>query len=277
MAASVYATNSIKSYLHQIGQIKILTSTEEKEIFERYSRGDEHALEELITANLRLVVSIAKRYKGRGLSLEDLIQEGNIGLMTAAKKFDYTKGFKFSTYATYWIRQSIQRAIDNTKNTIRVPVHMMENLAKYKKVYSELLQKSGTPSEEEIAKQMGVTVKTVKEIKVLELSMLSLDETLGEDNTTLGSLIESNTYVSPEDNYRQIELSEKLHMVLDQLSEKEKQVIILRFGLDGGEAKTLEDIGRMYNLSKERIRQIEATALKKLAHPSRARQLEGFR
>lgn len=275
--ANVYTENAIKNYLKNIGDISILTPEQEKEIAFKSSIGDKQATETLIVSNLRLVVSIAKRYKGRGLPMTDLIQEGNIGLMVAAKKFDLDKNCRFSTYATYWIKQYILRSIDNQRKSVRVPVHMLETIAKYHKTENLLAQQlKRKPTDDEVAKEMKVEVSLIKQLQLFSLENLSLDTKIGEDDVTLGDFVESHTFTSPEENSYNNLRKEKIAEVLNSLSEKERKVIILRYGLEDGVSKTLEDIGDLLGFSKERIRQVEKSAMKKLSHPSRRKILKDF-
>ncbi len=268
----------VKLYLKDIGKVSLLSTDEEIAIAQRMQNGDEYAKQLLAEANLRLVVSIAKRYVGRGLMLLDLIQEGNMGLMKAIEKFDYTKGFKFSTYATWWIRQSITRAIADQARTIRVPVHMVETINRKTRATRVLLQKLGRePTMEEIAEEMGVSLDKVVEIQRIALDPVSLETPIGEeDDTHLGDFIEDDSAVSPSMSVANTMLKEKLILVLASLTPREEKVIRLRYGLDDGKPKTLEEVGREFNVTRERIRQIEAKALRKLRHPKRSTQIKDF-
>lgn len=268
----------VKLYLKDIGKVALLSSADEVKLAQRMLQGDEVAKQQLAEANLRLVVSIAKRYVGRGLMLLDLIQEGNMGLMKAIEKFDYTKGFKFSTYATWWIRQSITRAIADQARTIRVPVHMVETINRKTRATRVLLQKLGRePTMDEIAEEMGVTLEKVLEIQRIALDPVSLETPIGEeDDTHLGDFIEDENAVSPTTIVSNSLLKEKLIMVLSSLTPREEKVIRLRYGLDDGKPKTLEEVGKEFNVTRERIRQIEAKALRKLRHPKRSTQIRDF-
>lgn len=272
---NITCENSVKLYLREMGSIKMLSADEERRLAEAAANGDKHAQEQLIEANLRLVVSIAKKYMGRGLSFLDLIQEGNLGLITAVQKFDYTMGYKFSTYATYWIKQAISRAIANQSRVIRVPVHMIENMTKLKRAEVALMQVYGRmPSNEELAKNLGVKVSFIKEIRSYMADATSLDIQVGdEEDTTIGSFIEDTSNPNPHDLYAQQEVYRVVFEVLKSLDEREAEVLTLRFGLGGKEPKTLEEVGEIYHLTRERIRQIETKALRKLRHPSRAKML----
>lgn len=268
----------VKIYLKDIGSVPLLTNDDEREIARLMSEGNDVAKRKLSEANLRLVVSIAKRYVGRGMLLLDLIQEGNLGLMKAVDKFDYTKGFKFSTYATWWIRQAITRAIADQARTIRIPVHMVETINKQVRVSRMLLQQFGRePTPEEIAEEMGVTVERVIEIQKIAQDPVSLETPIGEEEDShLGDFIEDDNAVSPSDVASQSMLKEKLIGVLDSLTPREEKVLRLRYGLDDGKPRTLEEVGREFNVTRERIRQIEAKALRKLRHPSRSKQLKDY-
>lgn len=279
---ALYKTTSssdpVRMYLKEIGSIPLLTSEEEKALAKRIEAGDKSAKDELAEANLRLVVSIAKKYVGRGLSFLDLIQEGNLGLMKAVEKFDYTKGFKFSTYATWWIRQSITRAISDQGRTIRVPVHMVERINKLKRVERQLIQDLGrNPKPEEIAEELGITVDKVNEILKIAEEPISLESPVGEEeDSDLGDFIEDSQTIMPLDATISSVLQEELDTVLNTLSSREEQVLRMRFGLDDNETKTLEEIGREFNVTRERIRQIEASSLRKLRHPNRSKKLKDF-
>ena len=268
----------VRMYLKEIGQIKLLTLAEESELADRIVAGDEAAKNILAEANLRLVVSIAKRYVGRGMLFLDLIQEGNIGLMKAVDKFDVTKGYKFSTYATWWIRQAITRAIADQARTIRVPVHMVETINKLARVQRQLtLELNREPSEEELAKKMGTTVEKVREIYKISQDPVSLETPIGEeDDSHLGDFIKDERNLSPEEFATNEMLKDEISQVLETLTEREEKVIRLRFGLEDGKPRTLEEVGQMFGVTRERIRQIEAKALRKLRHPSRSRKLKDF-
>ena len=274
----VNVDDPVRMYLKEIGKIPLLTATEEKEIAMRMEDGDEYAKRELAEANLRLVVSIAKRYVGRGMSFLDLIQEGNLGLMKAVEKFDYTKGFKFSTYATWWIRQAITRAIADQARTIRIPVHMVETINKLVRVQRQLVQELGRdPQPEEIAEEMGLTVDKVREIQKIAQEPVSLETPIGEEEDShLGDFIPDEDVLSPQEAATFTLLKEQLETVLTTLTEREKSVLILRFGLEDGRARTLEEVGKEFDVTRERIRQIEAKALRKLRHPSRSKKLKDF-
>ena len=268
----------VKLYLKDIGKVPLLSTEEEIKTAQEMLAGSEEAKRKLAEANLRLVVSIAKRYVGRGLQLLDLVQEGNMGLMKAIEKFDYTKGFKFSTYATWWIRQSITRAIADQARTIRVPVHMVETINRKTRATRVLLQRLGRePTVEEIAEEMGVPVERVLEIQRIALDPVSLETPIGEeDDTHLGDFIEDESSVSPTDLVSNQMLKEKLISVLSTLTPREEKVIRLRYGLDDGKPKTLEEVGKEFDVTRERIRQIEAKALRKLRHPKRSAQIKDF-
>ena len=268
----------VRMYLKEIGQIKLLTMDEELELADRIIAGDEMAKTILAEANLRLVVSIAKRYVGRGMLFLDLIQEGNIGLMKAVEKFDVTKGYKFSTYATWWIRQAITRAIADQARTIRVPVHMVETINKLARIQRQLtLELNREPSEEELAKKMGVSVEKIREIYKISQEPVSLETPIGEeDDSHLGDFIKDEHNMSPEDYTTNELLKDEIDDVLLTLTEREEKVIRLRFGLEDGKARTLEEVGQMFGVTRERIRQIEAKALRKLRHPSRSRKLKDY-
>ena len=271
-------TDPVRQYLKTIGQVRLLTMEEEQKIAKRISEGDPEAKKELIEANLRLVVSIAKKYVGRGLPLLDLIQEGNIGLMKAVDKFEYEKGFKFSTYATWWIRQAITRAIADQARTIRIPVHMVETINKLIRVSRQLLQELGRePSPEEIAEEMDIPVERVREILKISQEPVSLETPLGEEEDShLGDFIQDENVPVPADAAAFTLLKEQLDEVLGTLTEREQKVLRLRFGLDDSRARTLEEVGKEFNVTRERIRQIEAKALRKLRHPSRSRKLKDY-
>ena len=268
----------VRMYLKEIGQIKLLTMDEELKLADRINAGDEEAKTILAEANLRLVVSIAKRYVGRGMQFLDLIQEGNISLMKAVEKFDVTKGYKFSTYATWWIRQAITRAIADQARTIRVPVHMVETINKLSRIQRQLtLELNREPSEEELAKKMGMSIDKVREIYKISQEPVSLETPIGEeDDSHLGDFIKDERNVSPEEYATNEMLKDEIASVLLTLTEREEKVIRLRFGLEDGKARTLEEVGQMFGVTRERIRQIEAKALRKLRHPSRSRKLKDY-
>ncbi len=268
----------VRMYLKEIGQIKLLTTEEELELADRIAQGDEEAKATLAEANLRLVVSIAKRYVGRGMLFLDLIQEGNIGLMKAVEKFDVTKGYKFSTYATWWIRQAITRAIADQARTIRVPVHMVETINKLARVERQLtLELNREPTEEELSKKMGTSVEKIRDIYKISQEPVSLEIPIGEeDDSHLGDFIPDETNMSPEDYAVNELLKDEISEVLLTLTEREEKVIRLRFGLEDGRPRTLEEVGQLFGVTRERIRQIEAKALRKLRHPSRSRKLKDY-
>ena len=270
--------DSVKMYLKDIGTVSLLSPDEEKELARRMAEGDLGAKQRLSEANLRLVVSIAKRYVGRGMQFLDLIQEGNMGLLKAVEKFDYTKGFKFSTYATWWIRQSITRAIADQARTIRIPVHMVETINKTGRVSRMLLQKLGRePSPAEIAAEMGIPVEKVVEIQKIAQDPVSLETPIGEEEDShLSDFLEDDKAPSPSDRAEAKMLKEELLKVLDTLTPRENEVIRKRYGLDDSRPKTLEEVGREFNVTRERIRQIEARALRKLRHPNRTKKLKDF-
>ncbi len=268
----------VRMYLKEIGRINLLTSDEEFEYAKLANEGDEHAKTMLAESNLRLVVSIAKRYVGRGMLFLDLIQEGNIGLMKAVEKFDPSKGYKFSTYATWWIRQAITRAIADQARTIRIPVHMVETINKLARVQRQLTQElNREPTDEEIAKKLGVSLDKVREVYKISQDPVSLETPIGEeDDSHLGDFIKDERTMSPEEYATVGMLKEELSGVLLTLTEREEKVLRLRFGLDDGQCRTLEEVGQIFNVTRERIRQIEAKALRKLRHPSRSRKLKDF-
>ena len=268
----------VRMYLKEIGRVPLLSADEEIALAKRMEAGDEEAQKELAEANLRLVVSIAKRYVGRGMLFLDLIQEGNLGLIKAVEKFDYNKGYKFSTYATWWIRQAITRAIADQARTIRIPVHMVETINKLIRVSRQLLQQLGRePSPEEIAEAMEISVERVREIMKIAQEPVSLETPIGEEEDShLGDFIEDQDAPAPAEAASCMLLKEQLEEVLDTLTEREERVLRLRFGLDDGRARTLEEVGHNLGVTRERIRQIEAKALRKLRHPSRSRKLKDF-
>ena len=268
----------VKVYLKEIGRVPLLSADEEIELAQRMSEGDPYARKRLAEANLRLVVSIAKRYVGRGMQFLDLIQEGNLGLIKAVEKFDHTKGFKFSTYATWWIRQAITRAIADQARTIRIPVHMVETINKVKKVSSQLLHQNGRePTAEEIAKELEMPVDKVREIMRVAQEPVSLETPIGEEEDShLGDFIADDDAPAPVDAASHTLLKEQLADVLKTLTPREEKVLRLRFGLDDGRPRTLEEVGKEFNVTRERIRQIEAKALRKLRHPSRSKKLKDF-
>ncbi len=275
---SINIEDPVRMYLKEIGKVKLLTAEEEIELAQRMEEGDEYAKQRLAEANLRLVVSIAKRYVGRGMLFLDLIQEGNLGLIKAVEKFDYRKGFKFSTYATWWIRQAITRAIADQARTIRIPVHMVETINKLVRVSRQLLQELGRePTPEEIAERMEIPVERVREIMKISQEPVSLETPIGEEEDShLGDFIQDDNVPVPADAAAYTLLKEQLIEVLGTLTEREQKVLTLRFGLEDGRARTLEEVGREFNVTRERIRQIEAKALRKLRHPSRSRKLKDY-
>ena len=268
----------VRMYLKEIGKVPLLSAEEEISLAQRMEEGDEEAKKRLAEANLRLVVSIAKRYVGRGMLFLDLIQEGNLGLIKAVEKFDYRKGYKFSTYATWWIRQAITRAIADQARTIRIPVHMVETINKLIRVSRQLLQELGRePTPEEIAEEMHMSVERVREILKISQEPVSLETPIGEEEDShLGDFIQDDNVPVPADAAAFTMLKEQLEEVLGTLTEREQKVLRLRFGLDDGRARTLEEVGKEFNVTRERIRQIEAKALRKLRHPSRSRKLKDF-
>ena len=275
---SAKVNDPVRMYLKEIGVVPLLSNEEEKELAIAVENGDLEAKQRLAEANLRLVVSIAKRYVGRGMQFLDLIQEGNMGLMKAVDKFDYSKGFKFSTYATWWIRQAITRAIADQARTIRIPVHMVETINKLVREQRNLLQELGQdPTPEQIAERMDMTPDKVREILKIAQEPVSLETPIGEeDDSHLGDFLEDEVIENPVDYTTRVVLREQLDEVLDTLTDREENVLRLRFGLDDGKMRTLEDVGKVFNVTRERIRQIEAKALRKLRHPSRSKQLKDF-
>lgn len=274
----VKINDPVRMYLKEIGRVDLLSAEEEISLAERIENGDEEARKRLAEANLRLVVSIAKRYVGRGMLFLDLIQEGNMGLIKVVEKFDYRKGFKFSTYATWWIRQAITRAIADQARTIRIPVHMVETINKLIRVQRQLLQDLGRePTPEEIGEEMDLTPEKVREILKIAQEPVSLETPIGEeDDSHLGDFIEDHEAQSPSDHAAYELLKEQLEDVLDTLTDREENVLRLRFGLDDGRTRTLEEVGKVFGVTRERIRQIEAKALRKLRHPSRSKRLKDF-
>ena len=270
--------DNVRMYLKEIGKISLLTLEEEQELSRRVAEGDEHAKNILAESNLRLVVSIAKRYVGRGLLFLDLIQEGNIGLMKAVEKFDYDKGYKFSTYATWWIRQAITRALADQSRTIRVPVHMVETINKMARIERQMtLELNREPTDQELSKKMGLSVEKIAEIRKISQDPVSLETPIGEeDDSHLGDFLADERTMSPEDFATYEILKDELRDVLNTLTVREKEVLELRFGLFDGSSHTLEEVGKQFKVTRERIRQIEAKALRKLRHPSRAKKLKDF-
>lgn len=276
--SSYSVEDPVKMYLKEIGKIPLLTAEEEVSLAKRMEEGDIKAKRRLAETNLRLVVSIAKRYVGRGMQFLDLIQEGNMGLMKAVDKFDYTRGFKFSTYATWWIRQAITRAIADQSRTIRIPVHMVETINKLVRVQRQLLQELGRdPTNAEIAKEMGIDEQRVREVRKIAQEPVSLETPIGEEEDShLGDFIEDETAVAPDEAANYTMLREKLDEILSTLTDRERKVLELRFGLTDGTPRTLEEVGKEFDVTRERIRQIEAKALRKLKHPSRSQKLKDF-
>ncbi len=268
----------VRMYLKEIGTVPLLSAEEELELAKRKSEGDEQAKQRLIEANLRLVVSIAKRYTGRGMSFLDLVQEGNLGLIKGVEKFDYTKGYKLSTYATWWIRQSVTRALADQARTIRVPVHMVETINKLSKMQRKLTLELGyEPSTAELAEALDMSEEKVNEIMQIAREPASLETPIGEeDDSSLGDFVADNNTVTPEENVESVMLREHIDALLGDLKERERQVIILRFGLEDGHPRTLEEVGKEFNVTRERIRQIEAKALRKLRNPVRSKRIRDF-
>ncbi len=278
MSDAIAIDDPVKIYLKEIGRVPLLTPEEEIELAQKMKDGDKDAKKRLAEANLRLVVSIAKRYGGRGMSFLDLIQEGNLGLIKAVEKFDYTKGFKFSTYATWWIRQSITRAIADQARTIRIPVHMVETITKVKKTSSQLLHQNGRdPSPDEIARELDMPVERVREILRIAQDPVSLETPIGEEEDShLGDFIPDENAPEPTEAASLVLLKEQINQVLSTLTDREEKVLRLRFGLEDGRSRTLEEVGQMFNVTRERIRQIEAKALRKLRHPNRSNKVKDF-
>ncbi|MEG0874211.1 MAG: RNA polymerase sigma factor RpoD [Clostridiales bacterium] len=274
----VFVDDPVKMYLKEIGRVPLLSAEEEVSLAKRMEEGDDYAKKRLAESNLRLVVSIAKRYVGRGMLFLDLIQEGNLGLIKAVEKFDYRRGYKFSTYATWWIRQAITRAIADQARTIRIPVHMVETINKLHRVNRQLLQDLGRePAPEEIAKEMDISVERVREIQKIAQEPVSLETPIGEeDDSHLGDFIEDEDAPAPAEMASFVLLKEQLEDVLDTLQPRERKVLQLRFGLDDGRSRTLEEVGQEFGVTRERIRQIEAKALRKLRHPSRSKKLRDY-
>lgn len=277
-AVAIMSDDPVKLYLKEIGGYPLLTIEQEIQLAKEIEQGSETAKKSLAESNLRLVVSIAKRYVGRGLSFLDLIQEGNLGLIKAVDKFDYTKGYKFSTYATWWIRQAITRSIADQSRTIRIPVHMSEVINKTYRISRSLLQELGRePTEQELSDAMGLPIEKVREILKVSADPISLDTPIGEeDDSHLGDFIKDDTIVGPEEAAAYSVLQDQISKLLETLTEREQRVLTLRFGLNDGRTRTLEEVGKEFNVTRERIRQIEAKALRKLRHPSRARMLKGY-
>jgi RNA polymerase primary sigma factor len=273
-----FSDDSVRLYLREIGRVKMIKPDEEIALARQIAKGDLHAKKKLIQANLRLVISIAKKYVNRGLPFQDLIQEGNLGLIRAAEKFDYTKGFKFSTYATWWIRQAISRGLADKSRTIRVPVHMVESINKMKKTSSRLAQELGRkPSEEELSQAMAVSVSKIQEIIQADREPVSMEMPLSRDEETyLGDLIEDNESSRPDSYCEEELLRQDINRVLSQLTPRERDIMHLRFGLDDGRQRTLEEVGRLFNITRERVRQIEHKAFRKLRQPNWSQRLTGY-
>lgn len=278
LASQVSVDDPVKLYLKDIGKVPLLTSEQEVELAKRILEGDEEAKAQLCEANLRLVISIAKRYSGKNMQFLDLIQEGNLGLLKAVEKFDYTKGFRFSTYATWWIRQSIVRALADQARTIRIPVHMVETINKIGRESKKMLQELGRePTTEELAERLGMPASRVSEIQKIALDPISLESPIGEEeDSKIADFIEDDTSVSPVEHATRSMLRGQLLSVIDTLTPREQKVIRLRYGLDDGNPKTLEQVGQEFNVTRERIRQIEAKALRKLRNPTRSKKLKDF-
>lgn len=278
ISKNIAVDDPVRMYLKEIGKVPLLTAQEEIDLAKRMEAGDEYAKQKLCEANLRLVVSIAKKYVGRGMLFLDLIQEGNLGLIKAVDKFDWTKGYKFSTYATWWIRQAITRSIADQARTIRIPVHMVETINKLIRVSRQLLQEEGRePTPDEIAEEMGISVEKVREILKIAQEPVSLETPIGEEEDShLGDFIQDDNVPVPAEAAAQTLLKEQLDEVLDTLTEREQKVLRLRFGMNDGRARTLEEVGKEFDVTRERIRQIEAKALRKLRHPSRSRKLRDY-
>ena len=278
ISKSIAVDDPVRMYLKEIGKVPLLTADEEVELAKRMEQGDEYAKQKLCEANLRLVVSIAKKYVGRGMLFLDLIQEGNLGLIKAVDKFDWTKGYKFSTYATWWIRQAITRSIADQARTIRIPVHMVETINKLIRISRQLLQEEGRePTPDEIAEEMGITVEKVREIQKIAQEPVSLETPIGEEEDShLGDFIPDDDAPAPAEAAAFSMLKDQLVEVLGTLTEREQKVLKLRFGLDDGRARTLEEVGKEFDVTRERIRQIEAKALRKLRHPTRRKKLEDY-
>lgn len=278
IASEIPMDDSMKLYLHEIGSIPLLTAEQEVEIAKRIESGDVQARDQLISANLRLVVSIAKRYLGRGLSVEDLIQNGNIGLMKAVEKFDYTKGYKFSTYATWWIRQAITRSVADQGRLVRIPVHMNEKIFKYARAKKDFLQNFGfEPSNRDVADQLGWRVEDVERVSSIVTNPTSLDASIGEDDdSSLGDFVQNENAADADTIITNYELTEILRTLMGPLTEREKGVLVYRFGLDGAAPLTLEEVGEIYGVTRERIRQLEAKAIRKIRYSRKRRLLRGY-
>ena len=276
--SNVKIDDPVKMYLKDIGQVQLLTSEQEVELAKRILQGDQRAKAELTERNLKLVVSIAKKYLNRNMQFLDLIQEGNLGLLKAVEKFDYTKGFRFSTYATWWIRQAITRAIADQGRTIRVPVHMVETINKLSRVSKQLMQELGRdPTNYEIAERMGISEQRVSEIQKISQDPVSLESPVGEEEESkIGDFVEDDSFKSPAESAAQDILKTQLLLVIETLTPREQKVIRLRYGLDDNHPRTLEEVGKEFNVTRERIRQIEAKALRKLRHPNRSKKLQDF-